>query len=400
MRDGTSRAGDDAIYLVCTQASLQSGATYALSQVAQIARDGGYRVTVAGPWPAAVERFLRDKGLSVDTVAIQPLRGPRAWMHNLRLALTSPWQIGTLLRRMRKFGATLVHANEVTDVVALIAARLARLPLVLHIRAHFASRFQSRIVLGIADLLVTTAVVPSRSVEEWIRRERPSLADRTEIIYEVAFDPDEFRSADGARIRDELGITHDRKLVLLISKLGLLKGHMVFLDAAEQIAASNPSAVFAIVGDVMTDRFDEARQIRQRASEVARSADVRLLGFRTDVPDLVAAADLFVHCPIYPDPFPTVIPEAMTIGCPVIGSRIGGIPEQIQDEVTGLLVEAGDAKALAAAIERLLRDGALRERLGTAAGDYARIHFSIDAQREAQLAHYERILGRKGSPSR
>jgi glycosyltransferase involved in cell wall biosynthesis len=399
MRESGGRVHTPGVYLVCTQASLQSGATYAMARVASIGRDSGYRVLMAGPWSADVEAYLRSQGLEIEQIPISPLRGPRAVLHNLKWLLTLPWQVLSLIRSLRGFGASLVHANEISDVVALVAARLAGLPLVLHIRAHLESRFQAKLLLWIVDKLCHSVIVPSRSVKTWIERERLQLAPKVEIINEVAFDPDEFRSGSRQRGRNSLGLSEGQKLVLLVSKLGILKGHLVFLEAVERtVSQLDEPTVFAVAGDLMTDHYAEAELIRERARLAReRGADVRMLGFRGDVPDLTAAADVFVHCPIYPDPFPTVILQAMSAGRAVIGSRIGGIVEQIQPGETGLLVPAGDPGELAAAIVKLVENDQLREQLGAAAGEYAAAAFSVKTQAIAQTAHYQKLMEQRNS---
>jgi glycosyltransferase involved in cell wall biosynthesis len=108
-----------------------------------------------------------------------------------------------------------------------------------------------------------------------------------------------------------------------------------------------------------------------------------------EVADRLRAADLYVH-PSRADTFPSGVLEALACGTPVVASRVGGIPEQVTGE-SGVLVEPGDASALAAAIESLLADPSRRERMSTAAAADARARFSVDRQVDAYVALYEEL---------
>jgi len=117
-----------------------------------------------------------------------------------------------------------------------------------------------------------------------------------------------------------------------------------------------------------------------------------MVGYRTDLPRVFAACDIFVHCPTYPDPFPTVIPEAMMMGKAAVGSRIGGIPEQVADGLTGLTVNPNDPIDLARALNRLLGDPGLRSRLAAAGQAEALSRYAPRTQAVAQVEYYTTML--------
>ena len=121
-----------------------------------------------------------------------------------------------------------------------------------------------------------------------------------------------------------------------------------------------------------------------------RSAEVRLLGSlpHTDVERLYALADVVVHPAVWPEPFSRVPLEAAAFAKPVIGTRIGGTPEAMEDKSTGLLVERSDPAALARAIEDLLADPGLRQTLGQHAAESVAAKFSGDRIVEELLRVY------------
>jgi glycosyltransferase involved in cell wall biosynthesis len=155
--------------------------------------------------------------------------------------------------------------------------------------------------------------------------------------------------------------------VLFVGKCSPGKGFPVFAEAARIVTARAPETSFVAVGE--------------RPPEwAARSAEIRLLGSlpHGDVERLYALADVVVHPAVWPEPFSRVPLEAAAFGKPVIGTRIGGTPEAVEDKVTGLLVERSDPDALARAIEDLLADPDLRLALGKRAAETVSAKFSGD----------------------
>ena len=129
---------------------------------------------------------------------------------------------------------------------------------------------------------------------------------------------------------------------------------------------------------------------RQAVEEHAPAA-VTLLGDHDDVPGLLADGDVFVLSS-RSEGMPMSILEAMAAGLPVVASRVGGVPELVVDGETGILVDPGDAGALARALERLLGDPGLRQRLGSAGRERVDREFDVAAFRNAHVRLYESLL--------
>ena len=168
----------------------------------------------------------------------------------------------------------------------------------------------------------------------------------------------------------------DRPLVLYVGKLSLGKGFPVFAEAARAVLERKPAVCFAAAGPGVSGLADETT--------------VRLLGSRSraEMDMLYELADLVVHPAVWPEPFSRVPLEAAAFAKPVVGTRIGGTPEAIEDNVTGLLVERNDPQALAQAIVDLLDDDALRRKLGRTAADVVAQKFRPDAVIDQLLAAY------------
>jgi glycosyltransferase involved in cell wall biosynthesis len=119
-----------------------------------------------------------------------------------------------------------------------------------------------------------------------------------------------------------------------------------------------------------------------------------MTGFRRDVPEVLAALDVLVLPSIRSEATPQVIPQALAVGTPVVGTAVGGIPEFIRDGETGRLVPPGDAGALADAIADLLADPARARALAQAGQALVRARFTFDAGMEATTAVYTALLAR------
>jgi glycosyltransferase involved in cell wall biosynthesis len=202
-------------------------------------------------------------------------------------------------------------------------------------------------------------------------------ARRVETIYTIPPLGAPSTRAEGAAVRARYGL--GGSIVLFVGKLSPGKGTEDFLAAAEDVHRRHPDALFVLVGDGQV-AVPEAPWVRR----LGRLANA-------DVLALYAGADIVVVPSVIPDALSRVVLEAMTAGRPVIGTNVGGTPELIAHDETGLLVERHDRKALAAAITRLLDDPALAERLGAAARRRVETRFSADASVDRLVALYTAV---------
>jgi glycosyltransferase involved in cell wall biosynthesis len=173
------------------------------------------------------------------------------------------------------------------------------------------------------------------------------------------------------------------RLVLTPARLHPQKGH-TFLIAA---AAKTPGATFVFAGDGPLRQELEAQAREQRVGDRCV-----FLGERTDIPELLAAADLVVLPSLF-EGLPVSVLEAMAAERPVIATAIGGTDEAITTDVTGLLVPPRDPAALAAAIGRLLSDTALAQRLARAGRARVERSFSVEATVREVMRIYDQAVG-------
>lgn len=187
------------------------------------------------------------------------------------------------------------------------------------------------------------------------------------LIYN-GFDVDAFfMAANGDQVRQALDIPPYCPVVLAGGQFAEWKGHHVFLLAARLVLDRLPNAHFVLAGNVVVDNI-ESRAYRDRIlaliEELNLQAHITLPGFYRDFPGLLASAQVFVHSAIRPDAAPSVIWNAMLAGKPVIGTRLGGVPEQIINNLNGFLIPPDDPSAMAEAIFQILSNPVLANRMG------------------------------------
>jgi len=200
------------------------------------------------------------------------------------------------------------------------------------------------------------------------------------LVYNGVMVPEREVGDAAGTVRREFEVREGAPLVVMASRLQRWKGVHVFVEAAACLAQRFPDARFLVVGGSLFGlEPGYARELRLQVDRLALRKALVLAGHRTDMFRIFAAADVVVHSSIEPDPFPTVLLEAMALARPVVASRLGGPTEIVDDGVTGFLLTPGDPDQLARAIFTLLNDPALRVRMGQAGVARVRARFSAAA---------------------
>jgi glycosyltransferase involved in cell wall biosynthesis len=189
----------------------------------------------------------------------------------------------------------------------------------------------------------------------------PPTSTRMEIVYpplRFAAPAPDARSA----IRRELSTPADHVVIVQVSRMESLKGQTVCLEALAALR-DQPGWTCWQVGGAQRPREQRyLDSLHAKAQQLGIAKRIRVTGARSDVPDVLAASDIFCQPNLGPEGFGISFVEAMAVGVPVVTSAIGGALE-IVDDTCGVVVRAGDASALAAALQRLIEDSAARTRL-------------------------------------
>ena len=193
-------------------------------------------------------------------------------------------------------------------------------------------------------------------------------------------------------LHEEYLIPEDAPIVGVVARLEAEKGHRTLIDAWPEVVAAVPNAWLLVIGE-----GSERDALEAEAASLGVSERIVFTGRREDVPAVTAALDVAV-LPSYREAQGLSVLEAMALGRPVVASKVGGIPEMIEDGVTGLLVPPNDCDALAGAIIRLLTDHPLADMIGKRGHDMVHDRFCIELMVESIESIYDEAAARLRAP--
>lgn len=315
-------------------------------------------------------------------------RGFRPQRFVLRWPL-DPGCVAGMVKMLREQRVDVVHSHEFTTAFyGAAAARILRKPhvITMHGGMGFAARRRRRVALRWA--FRRSRVV---AVAEPTRRQLAGALGVPASGIEVVPNGIAFQSGERERVRGELGLGSEERLILAVGNLYPVKGHIVLLQAlATMLGGSGPRWQVAIAG-----RGGEEDALRSFARDHGFADRLHLLGYRADIPDLLAASDIYAM-PSLSEGLPMALIEAMSAVRPIVASGVGGIPDVITSGEHGILVPPRDVPALAGALQRLLGSRGEGERLGAAAHRRAAADFGV----EVMTDRYEVLYGLRSAARR
>ena len=331
-----------------------------------------------------IERQLREQGIEVLHVGARNLRD-RAAFERL-VALVRERQIALIhahLTYASIWAALVTRRTGVPSVCSLHVAPSATRQLTNTVRHRLATDVRDWIMRFALNRWATMVVTVSAALQdEYVRRGLNRA--KTHVVHN-GIDVAKFdRTRDTCRmfLREELGISGQGPIVVTVSVLRPAKGIEVLLEAIPRV----PDAHFLIVGD-----GPKREEWMAAAERLGISSRVHWAGYRPDVASFLAGCDVFAH-PSLDDAFPTVLLESLAAGVPIVASRVGGIPEIVDERQTGLLVPAGDPGALATAIRQLVTDDTHVDAMRSAARATAALRFSTDVWVTRLSRIYDEVL--------
>ena len=322
---------------------------------------------------AAQARGHEVLGVSADGPLLDDARAAGVRVAALPMARSlSPaaqWRaLQALYRLMRDEKPDLVHAHmPISGVLARVAARAAGVPRVAYTCHGFLFNqpgplWRRALGLGVewaggrlTDTYLTVSTEEAADARRlWIARGAVAVGNGR--------DPRRFRPDPSARarIRAALGVPEGRVVVVIVSRLVRHKGHPELVAAMAQVAGAVDAELWVVGERLPSDHGADVGAVLDAAGPL-----VRRLGYRTDIPDVLAAADVFA-LPSHFEGLPMSVIEAMLCGLPVVATAIRGPREQVMHGGTGLLVPPMEVTSLHDALLRLLTDPALRARMGAA----------------------------------
>ncbi len=347
---------------------------------------------ISGPtWgkEGSIETAVREAGLAI-------LREP--------LLLRSPalmadfFTLHHLTRRLRKGRYDIVHTHtSKAGFLGRLAAERAGVPVVVHtphgnIFHGYFSRPWTQLFIWMerhaarrTDRIIE--LTPG-GVEEYLE-EGIGQREQYAVIFS-GIDVNPFKDAIAHRevMRQELGLNNDDILVGGVGRLEPVKGFTYFVEAAQRIAQAEPKVKFILVG-----QGREEKLLRRLAAPLGER--FLFAGLRTDVPRYMAAMDILV-VPSVNEGMGRVVLEAGAAGVPVVATRVGGLPDIVDEEETGVLVPPRNAAALAEAVLALTNAPERRHMMGATAQAKVVPYYSLESMVQQIEALYEELLHEKG----
>jgi glycosyltransferase involved in cell wall biosynthesis len=322
-----------------------------------------------GPFAAG----LRATGIPVRVLALQRKATP-----------THLWRVWRLLASMR---ADIAHTQLPESAwIGQPAAWAARTPVrIAHLRnCHRYWRRRIRVLDRIAASFATRAVACSDAVRRFYEEELGY--SRVEVLLNPV-DTGRFRALPACpEARRMLGLPEDAIILACVAVLKTAKGHLDLLQALTRIRAVAPRVCLLLVGDGA-----ERPILEERVAALGLEAAVRFLGWRSDVPLILAATDLVVMASLH-EGLPLAVLEAGAAARPTIATAVDGVREVIEDGVTGRLVPPREPERLAEAVIGTLAEPARMREMGARARARVEEHFAVERIARQWEALYDRLL--------
>jgi len=349
---------------------------------------------------AVLARFLEIPDVTFWTMEVGTKSAK--WCVGWRGRLAEAWSVvpltWTALRLAalcRRNGIQVIHTSDKKRslLLVLLLHRLTGLPYLYHIHNNYIDYPANRQALAHASLIIANSGAMRRDFIQWLG---PTM-ERIRVVHN-GMDVERFRPGLPSSLRQELGAAPDDVLIGISSRLAPDKGQETFLRAAARVVVQEPRARFVIIGDdaIFSDNADYVPLLRRLAAVPELAGRVHFLGFRSDMPNIYPGLDILVNA-AWREAFGLVVTEAMACAKVVIGTQAGGIPEIITHGQDGFLFPVRDEQRLAELLLDVVRQPALRQRIGVAARQTVLDRFTIQQQVRQQEEIYVELANLKSA---
>jgi glycosyltransferase involved in cell wall biosynthesis len=292
---------------------------------------------------------------------------------------------------LHKHKIQIIHINSYhPGNFGRLAAYLMGVPIIIdHWHGFLRFNKKRKMICRLLSRVTDLSLAISWLVRDYVIKECGLTPDLFKVLYNC-LDYQRYQSGKSAlQMRRDLGLAPDLPVVGLVARLDHWgKGHRELFQAMALLRERNPMQAIIIGGG------KREAEMQDLVNTLNLSQVVHFLGYRDDIPDLLAAMDIFA-LPSYSEGVSLAMLEAMAAGLPVIVSQVGGLPEIVQSEATGILVPPRDPEALAAGLARLLSDPAWAKSLGENARTYVEQNFSFERLERDINACYDELVQRK-----
>ncbi len=356
------------ILFVHSGADLYGASRSLLRLSSRLVLDGAV-VKVVLPYHGPLVSALTDKGVDVVIHRNLPVI-ERQRVKNitgiLRLLLGLLTSFVDLLKLTREFRPNLIHTMTAVILAPGLVAKMMSIPHIWHVRESFGEfgslwRYYQKYMLWLSTKIICVSTPISEQFDL-------GKGSKKIIVIHNGFPLSEFSKVDKSdveKFRSTYLVSGVEHLVAVVGRIKFQrKGQEFFVQAAKLLKDKFPSARFLCIGSPFPGNESHLTNLLDLIQELGLNDYVLYTGEAENIKTAIAGLDILVLASARPEPFAGVVVEAMALSRPVVATAIGGSLEQVEDGVTGYLVQPADPKSMAAAIEKLLASAKLRQSFG------------------------------------
>jgi len=312
----------------------------------------------------------------------------------LRASLSVLLHIWRVVQFARKMEIDLIHTNSLkADIIGGIAARIAGIPVVWHVRDRIEADYLPKMVVrvfrflsqNLPDFVIANSSATLASLHLNGKGRSATVDANGRVVHD---------GCNVVSIKDGSDSVRTSVRIGLVGRISPWKGQDIFIKAAALLKEKHPEARFEIIGAPLFSEREYEACLHTLCDELNVNDTVEFAGFVENVPGRIAELDIVVHASTTGEPFGQVIIEGMAEQKPVVATNGGGVPEIVQDGITGLLVPMGDALRMAEAIDYLLTHPDEATEMGVRGRERVQTHFTIQKTARMVEAVYGEVFGR------
>jgi len=369
--------------LILNNTSDLYGGSRILLIVVKILKEGGHTPILVLSEDGPLVPELEKLGVEIHIIRLGILRhkymNPKGILNRMVVS-TAAWK--SLSKLIENRNIDIVYSNTIGVLIGAFFAKRKKIRHIWHVHEITLKPMPFvKLIAWLFKKYTDQIIVVSDAVKNhWAQYVDPKKLHR---IYN-GIDTERFENTAGD-LRTELKLDKDQLLIGMIGRVNNWKGQDYFLEIAKTILKSHPETQFIMVGDAYPGNEHLYNQLNLNILDPALKGKVINLGYRTDIANILAALNIFILPSILPDPFPTVILEAMASAKAVVATNHGGATEMILDGETGLLIPHNNALVAAEKITGIIMAEGTRKAMGQRAAERIHQHYSLKAFHDAIL---------------